>query len=207
MTEIRLGGPDPFPDENSGGCPGVHGMYRCTRDAGHPLPHVAFAAFGGVEFVAATWPPFQEAADDDLPAEARPRGEHKPLEEVAADVGELIRRAQLRNSEAVKEIVAPYFKRYDWCCSFALAAGLLERTKRVCPPVPPGTRLGVQAAPGVKQEEIAWARMLVAHLHGDVGACARLFGEAIDGGYVGQLLAFGVTTAADLDRRVKAVSN
>ncbi len=52
---IELGGPNPFPAEETADCPATAHGYLCTRDSGHDLPHVAMG-----DVVVAVWPPYEE---------------------------------------------------------------------------------------------------------------------------------------------------
>lgn len=49
-----LGGPDPFPGETDADCREISHHYFCTRNQGHPLPHVAMS-----DVVVAVWPPYR----------------------------------------------------------------------------------------------------------------------------------------------------
>lgn len=77
LVSIEPGSHNPFPEERIGDCPATSPRddagppYFCTRDAGHPPPHVAVCDLGPAmaaalgltvsgEVVAAVWPPFRE---------------------------------------------------------------------------------------------------------------------------------------------------
>lgn len=206
MSDIRLGGPDPFPEEE-GGCRDLEHGYRCTRSPGHEPPHVAVAGPPLGDVVVAVWPPYQEATEADLAGAIPPppSGHHRPPEQVAADVAALMTAAQAKDQTRVETLIDPYFTEYDWCCLFSLAGGLLGRARAGLPPVPPGVQIALGAKRGASRAEIQWGRMLVAYLAGDMVTCADLFMRAVSGGFVGEMMAFGVVATSHVDRRRKAM--
>jgi hypothetical protein len=125
--------------------------------------------------------------------------QHRPIEQIAADSIEAVRLAQANDQDGLHELMRSYFLDHGWCCLFTLASALLLRSGQCLPPVPAGTPVALTADPSAAEHEILWGRMLAAHLGGDTSRCVALFHDAIDGGHVGRLMAYAVTSTAVLD--------